>query len=1513
MGISVKEYVESLSTYNLLLPADLSALRDQIPPGKLGDDSEHVARDLIRQGKLTKYQASNVYQGRAKGLVFGEYVVLEKIGAGGMGQVFKAQHKRMKRVVALKVLPPQATASQKNVKRFFQEVEVAAKLSHPNIVTAYDAGEAHGLYYLVMEYVDGKDLSTHVSQNGPLTVEQATNCLLQSARGLAYAHEQGVVHRDIKPSNLLLNREGVLKILDMGLARDEMTEMRELTESGQMMGTVEYMAPEQATNARSADFRSDVYSLGCTLYRVLVGRPPYGGDTPIEKILAHREKPIPSLRSERPEVPEALESLFKRMVAKEPGERIQPMSAVVEALERMSGGVDEKYAAVVLCDDEDDDDEPNSISTSLSFTGSSMINRAIAASPTMTGATVKQSPAEPDSITFEGHKPPPNWTLIGAYTALGLVALAVVAFLFVGGGDSSVDSNAVVVDASTNQSNQTTPTDAAMKPEAGTASESPSAEIPKTPTPLPAKFDFSKPIDLLELIEIKRDKISGSWKFEKGELLTPPKSGRLQIPVSPPEEYDLALTVERVEGNESMLLGLVYGGRQITAVLDGWGGKVSGLQMVDGKSADKNETRIDGALLDVGSPRVITAAVRKAGILITCNNKSIRWTGDNKRLSADDRYKTDRQDQPYVGSLNATYKISKLELLPPDRGVDSRLAASSKPAPPTSPAPAPPVVKPAPPTAVSSQPIKLTGTVDLLATIDPKLHSRDGVWTREGAVLVSAPRKGPRPIILAPGLPPEEYDLHLVVEAKEMGDPIAVGFLVGGKPVAACFDTTVAGLEQINSESYKYNDSSRRLKGVSFDSPTTIAIGIRKGRVFANVNDALAFDWSGDVDSLTLTGGLAKAAKQLFLSCQGACRFTKFDIAAPSLSPPTYSPVDLLAQADAKSNSIKGEWKQEGPDLVMPPTTGKGPVSQFWFPSPRPNEYVLTAVVERLPGGDYLSISLPYHASYPFAVVDGKDGTVSGLQNASGGGYDTNVTANKEPCFLLPGRSNTIVCTATSGSLQVQCNGVTAIRWTKKQGGLYDDNGVVPSQPSGFYLNSNATGWRISKFELRPAAWKPLSEPPTADRTKAVEAVQKLVEGASARNASAEVKQIAAQTFLRLAAQTLDKPAERYAMLDEALRLAIEAGDLVLAYNAAEDLTVVFDLDSRAVEKRLLDIFKNTKQAVARQALLVDARRLLDRAVQAGRYDLAIDLQAAIAAGLPKTGAADQQKELKTLGIELGVWKSEYEAFRAAELVLAKKPDDKEAHTAVGRYLALVAGDWKEALSHLEQGSDVILQAVAKQEAEPSTDPEKLASLGDSWWGLFEKASGPIRWIYMERAADAYRKVTSVLTGKAKATADQRKLKMIQERKQSGNAFAMRHPPDAVKYGERWYKFYPDAFSWRTAAAICEKLGGSLVTLQTPLVNDQIGQLVLSKAGKSEKVEVWTGGNDEDKEGEFHWRDGAIVGKTGYSNWGSNEPNNAGGGEDWMILTVTFEKGQLKTNWYDVKDGLRPFVCEWDR
>ena len=302
--------------------------------GSIPDDQQVLAERMMEAGLLSKWQADKLLAGKHKGFRLGKYKLIDQIGKGGMSSVYLAEHVMMRRRVAIKVLPKSRVKDSSYLERFQLEARAVARLDDPNIVRAFDIDNEGDIHYIVMEYVDGQDLHQVVSEHGPLDFETAADYIAQAANGLQHAHEMGLVHRDIKPANCLLDKHKTVKLLDMGLAKlanDQDTSLT-LANDENVLGTADYLAPEQALDSHGADARSDIYSLGCTLYFLLVGRPPFPEGTISERLLKHQvEEPAPVLKT-RPDAPLSLVEICARMMSKKAEERYQTAGEVSEKL-----------------------------------------------------------------------------------------------------------------------------------------------------------------------------------------------------------------------------------------------------------------------------------------------------------------------------------------------------------------------------------------------------------------------------------------------------------------------------------------------------------------------------------------------------------------------------------------------------------------------------------------------------------------------------------------------------------------------------------------------------------------------------------------------------------------------------------------------------------------------------------------------------------------------------------------------------------------------------------------------------------------------------------------------------------------------------------------------------------------------------------------------------------------------------------------------------------------------------
>lgn len=335
--VSVEKFLELLRGCGLVEESQVAEVLKALMKendGKLPGAPEKIAERLVEEGLLTRWQADNLLQGKHKGFFLGKYKLLGHLGRGGMSQVYLAEHVMMERRVAIKVLPHSRVEDSSYLERFKLEARAAASLDHPNIVRAYDTDHEKNTYYLVMEYVEGRDLQVLVQEDGPLDYETAANYIAQVAEGLQHAHDAGLIHRDIKPANCLVDQKGVVKILDMGLAKFSGSERPSLTiaHDENVLGTADYLAPEQALSSHNVDHRADIYSLGCTFYYLLTGHPPFPEGTLPQRLMMHQTKAPRSIYKDRPDAPEALVNICNHMMVKSPEGRFQTAREVAQAL-----------------------------------------------------------------------------------------------------------------------------------------------------------------------------------------------------------------------------------------------------------------------------------------------------------------------------------------------------------------------------------------------------------------------------------------------------------------------------------------------------------------------------------------------------------------------------------------------------------------------------------------------------------------------------------------------------------------------------------------------------------------------------------------------------------------------------------------------------------------------------------------------------------------------------------------------------------------------------------------------------------------------------------------------------------------------------------------------------------------------------------------------------------------------------------------------------------------------------
>jgi serine/threonine-protein kinase len=305
-------------------------------------DAQQLSTHLIDSGIITQWHASKLLAGKYKGFFLDKYKLLGHLGTGGMSSVYLAEARNTGQKRAIKVLPKKKVSDKSYLDRFYREGKAAASLNHPNIVRVYDINNAGNTHYMVMEYVKGADLYETVRELGPMPVDETVEALIQSAEGLLHAHQKGMVHRDIKPANLLKTDAGSIKILDLGLAlfNSEGEESLTVLYNEKVMGTADYLSPEQAVNSHEVDHRADIYSLGCTLYFLITGRPPFDKGTLAQRIALHQSKEPDSILDSRPDCPQGLVDICTRMMRKNPDDRFANCQELIHTLKQFQDSPD---------------------------------------------------------------------------------------------------------------------------------------------------------------------------------------------------------------------------------------------------------------------------------------------------------------------------------------------------------------------------------------------------------------------------------------------------------------------------------------------------------------------------------------------------------------------------------------------------------------------------------------------------------------------------------------------------------------------------------------------------------------------------------------------------------------------------------------------------------------------------------------------------------------------------------------------------------------------------------------------------------------------------------------------------------------------------------------------------------------------------------------------------------------------------------------------------------------------
>jgi predicted Ser/Thr protein kinase len=1025
------------------------------------------------------------------GAHFGGFEILDVLGQGGMGIVYKARQESLARTVALKVLVPRIAASEEFARRFDREAKVLASLNHPNVVQVHDFGHVDGVHYLVMEYVDGESLETAFRRGRP-DPEWLIGVLRDVARGLQRVHEAGLVHRDLKPANVLIARDGTAKIGDFGLAVETETRQR-LTEQGYFVGTPHYVSPEHAKGER-VDGRSDLYSLGVILYEGFAGRPPFEAHTPTAVLVKHIEEPAPALDRVAPRTPAAVAGLVERLLAKEPDRRLATAADLERALEaagtpraakrssapyRPAGfaallilglacyflwpaaRVERVFPLLASADEalrrDRYDEAAASIDEARKRGGDDPVwgpqIRALAEriSAVRTDREALGKDAADDEefgqfLCFSKGDWDRGLPMIaaGEESPYRTIAKRDLARPADSAGRVSVADGWLEAAASTDKKRWAE----RMKERAWAwlsaarsgATAAQRRTIETKLQELDATLEARREIDLLKLSNPEKFAVAGEFSLEGGRLHTPSSTpfARMSIPYLPPDEYDLDLIVERRTGDGALYLGLPRAEAQSGVELD-----ARGQSRIDGRELVQS-----GRLLQADKPVRLSILVRRSSLEIKTDAGTgfqtgaagggipAPWAVPEKRLL-------------FLGSNASAFVVSKLTL----RGALSLNLPAAAPA-----AAEPPPAEP----------------IDLLARIRPVRDAVKGDWKIVDGALISPPV--PEARIQLPYEVPDEYDL--VVEAERRSTDqrsFHIGLPIGGRGVLVTLDgfgSDRSALENLDGRANRgpgFFSAGQMFKEVGI--PVTVRCAVRRTSLTVTAEGKVFLEWEGDPARLEMPapwqGPDPKAP--LLGVFRSEFRIRKVELISVSGTgrPVAAAAVNLLEMIRPKDDTVKGDWTMSEGVLSCKPASP----SILQIPYVPPDEYDLTVTAARKAGFGSLNIGLAKGDVQFMAVIDGvaEQGYKYGLHMIDGWHLSAKENETGHHGRLITnGTTYTIVYSIRKDGLQVTFDGKTIVRWKGDWNRLANEGFWRVPNENALFLGSYDGGYRFSAVTLTP-------------------------------------------------------------------------------------------------------------------------------------------------------------------------------------------------------------------------------------------------------------------------------------------------------------------------------------------------------------------------------------------------------------------------------------------------------------